>query len=302
MSRYKIYALSLALILGVASANDQERMIKDDLGFPHTLGSSPQRIVSLAPNITEILFALGLEEEIVGVTRYCNYPDQTRTKEKIGGMVDPDLEKIIFLQPDLIIAFRGNPLRLIYRLRDLQLPVFVLEQGTSLESVFSLIRKIGLITHRENPAAALVDSLRKDYERIQACLANVKHIPRVYVNIHGKGLWTCGKDSFLNDLVVKAKGLNIAAEIPRSWLAYNREEIIHQNPEFIIVVTRSQKDFSEIKEWIIRESHLESVLAVKKESIHFLNEDFVTRSGPRIFMALEQLSRILHPNSFRDYQ
>ncbi len=302
MSRYNFYAFSWVFILGVALAGGQERMMKDDLGYTYTWSVPPQRIVSLAPNITEILFALGLEEEIVGVTRYCNYPNQAKTKGKIGGMVDPDLEKIVSLQPDLIIAFRGNPLKLIHRLKDLQLPVFVLEQGTALESVFSLIWKIGVITHRENPAAALVDSLRKDYERIQACLANVKHIPRVYINIHGKGLWTCGKDSFLNDLVVKAKGLNIAAEIPRSWLAYNREEIIHQNPEFIIVVTRSQKDFSEIKEWIIRESHLESVLAVKKESIHFLDEDFVTRSGPRIFMALEQLSRILHPNSFRDHQ
>ncbi len=300
MRRYKIYALSLALILVAGPASDQERMIKDDLGFPHALGSSPQRIVSLAPNITEILFALGLEEEVMGVTRYCNYPDQARTKEKIGGMVNPDLEKIISLQPDLVIAFRGNPLQLIHRLKDLQLPVFVLEQGTSLESVFSLIGKIGLITHRENPAAALIDSLRKDLYRIQACLANVERLPKVYVNIHGKGLWTCGKNSFLNDLVVKAKGLNIAGETPRSWLAYNREELIHQNPELIIVITRSKKDFSEIKEWFTREAHLESIQAVQKESIHFFNEDLITRPGPRIFRALEQLSRILHPDSFED--
>lgn len=300
MIRYKIFALSLALILFTAPVSNQERMIKDDLGFPYTLGSSPQRIVSLAPNITEILFALGLEKEVIGVTRYCNYPDQARTKEKIGGMVNPDLEKIISLQPDLVIAFRGNPLQLIYRLKDLQLPVFVLEQGTSLKSVFSLIRKIGLITHRENSAETLVDSLQKDFYRIQACLANVESIPKVYVNIHGKGLWTCGKDSFLNDLVVKAKGLNIAGEKPRSWLAYNREELIYQNPELIIVITKSNKDFSEIKEWFIREAHLESVQAVQKESIHFFNEDLITRPGPRIFRALEQLSRILHPSSFED--
>lgn len=300
MNRYTIYSWVLALIFVAGPVRDQERMIKDDLGFPYTLGSSPQRIVSLAPNVTEILFALGLEEEVIGVTRYCNYPQKALKKEKIGGMVNPDLEKIISLQPDLVIAFRGNPLRLIHRLKDLQLPVFVLEQGTSLESVFSLIRKIGKITFRENHAAALIDSLQKDLYRIQACLANVERIPKVYINIHGKGLWTCGKNSFLNDLIVKAKGLNIASETPRSWVAYNREELIHQNPELIIVIARSKKDFSEIKEWFMREAHLESIQAVQKESIHFFDEDLITRPGPRIFRALEQISRILHPDSFRD--
>lgn len=300
MNQNKFCALSVALILGVASAGGQERMIKDDLGYAHALGNPPQRIVSLAPNITEILFALSLEEEIIGVTRYCNYPQQALKKEKIGGMVDPDLEKIISLQPDLIIAFQGNPLRLIHRLKDLQLPVFVLQEGTSLESVFFLISKIGLITHKENPAAALVESLRKEFSRIQACLANVEHIPKVYINIHGKGLWTCGNDSFLNDLVVNARGLNIAGATPRSWLAYSREELIHKNPEFIIVVTRSQKDFSEIKEWMIQEAHFENILAVQKDNIRFLDEDLITRPGPRIFRALEQISRILHPDSFRD--
>jgi len=298
MNWYKVFALLLTLLQLTAIAGGQERIITDDLGYPHVLKNPPQRIVSLAPNITEILFALGLEKKIVGVTRYCDYPQQAQKKERIGGMVDPDLEKVISLQPDLVIAFRGNPLRLIRRLKELQLSVFVLEQGTSLESVFSLIEKIGLITYKEKRAISLVDDLNTDYKRVLKLLTSVKHVPKVYINIHGKGLWTCGRDSFLNDLVKKAKGLNIAGEMPRSWLAYNLEEIIHQNPEYIIVITQSQKDFAEIKEWFVQEAHLESTQAVREENIHYLDEDLITRPGPRIFRAFEQLSRILHPTLF----
>jgi len=300
MSQYTVFVLLLIFLQLSAMAAGQERMITDDLGHVHNLKHPPQRIVSLAPNVTEILFALGLEEKIVGVTRYCNYPQQAQKKERIGGMVDLDLEKVISLQPDLVIAFRGNPLRLIRRLKNLQLSVFVLEQGTTLESVFSLIERIGLITHREKAAASLVDGLNKDYKRVLSRLASLKHTPKVYINIHGKGLWTCGRDSFLNDLVNKAKGFNIAGEIPRAWIAYNLEEIIHQDPEYIIVITKSQKDFTEIKGWFSQEAPLRSTQAIRRKNIYYLDEDLITRPGPRIFRALEQLSRILHPALFRN--
>jgi len=300
MRQYTIIALFLTFLQLPAMAGGQERTLTDDLGHVHILKHPPQRIVSLAPNITEILFALGLEEKIVGVTRYCNYPQQAQKKERIGGMVDLDLEKVISLQPDLVIAFRGNPLRLIRRLKNLQLSVFVLEQGTTLESVFSLIERIGLVTHREKAAASLVDGLNKDYKRVLNRLSSVKYAPKVYINIHGKGLWTCGRDSFLNDLVHKAKGFNIAGETPRAWIAYNLEEIIHQDPEYIIVITKSQKDFTEIKEWFTQEAPLGSTQAIREKNIYYLDEDLITRPGPRIFRAFEQLSRILHPALFRN--
>jgi iron complex transport system substrate-binding protein len=300
MSRYTIFALLMIFLHSPAPLSCQERMLTDDLGYVHVLKRPPQRIVSLAPNVTEILFVLGLEKKIVGVTRYCNYPKQAQKKQRIGGMVDLDLEKIISLQPDLVIAFRGNPLQLIHRLKDLQLSVFVLEQGTTLESVFSLIKRIGLVTDREKAAASLVNTLNKDYKRVLDRLASVKQRPKVYINIHGKGLWTCGRDSFLNDLVIKAKGLNIAGKTPRAWIAYNLEEIIHQNPEYIIVITKSKKDFNEIKEWFTQDVPLGSIQAIKRQNIYYLDEDLITRPGPRIFLAFEQLSRILHPSIFRN--
>ena len=298
--KYTAPALCLLFFLNPAIIGNQRLTIKDDLGDTHVFGSPPQRIISLAPNVTEILFALGLENKIIGVTRYCNHPKKAQTKNRIGGIVDPDLEKIIDLRPDLIIAFRGNPLRLIKRLKSLDLPVFVLEIGTTLESVFSLIQRIGLVTQRENAAKDLVAHLNGGLEKTRDRLNNVRTRPKVFINLHGKGLWTCGKNSFMNDLVREAKGTNIAGEVPRAWSNYNREELIHQNPDHIVVLAKIEKDYLEVKTWFVEEAHLESIHAVQKDKISFLNEDLVTRPGPRIFEAFDQLARILHPSSFED--
>jgi iron complex transport system substrate-binding protein len=292
-----VLTICLLFNLNPATSGNQSISIKDDLGNTHVLGAPPERIISLAPNVTEILFALGLEKKIIGVTRYCNYPKNAQTKTRIGGMVDPDLEKIIDLRPDLIIAFRGNPLSLVQRLKDLKLPVFVLEAGTTLESVLSLIERIGLVTRREKAAEGLVDHLRGNLERTRLKLKNVDSRPKVFINLHGKGLWTCGKKSFLNDLVLKAEGVNIAGEVNRAWFSYNREELIQRNPEYIIIISKSKEDFLEVERWFAKESHLESIQAVQNENIYFLNEDLVTRPGPRIFEAFEQLVRILHSSS-----
>ena len=288
----------LLLPLCPAASGSQSKSIKDDLGDTHVLGAPPQRIISLAPNVTEILFALGLENKIIGVTRYCNYPKSAQTKNRIGGMIDPDLEKIIDLRPDLVIAFRGNPLNLVHRLKDLGLSVFVLEAGITIDSVFSLIERIGLVTRREQAAQDLIARLRGYFEEIRGRLKTIDSKPKVFINVHGKGLWTCGKNSFLNDLVLKAEGINITGDVNRAWFNYNREELIHQDPEYIVVITKFREDFLEIERWFAQESHLESIQAVRNENIHFLDADLVTRPGPRIFEALEHLSRILHPSCF----
>ncbi len=295
-----MHAVFLLTFLNAVLFGSQQKTIKDDLDFPFVITSPPQRIISLAPNITEILFDLDLGEKVVGVTRYCDFPEKALKKEKIGGMIDPNLEKIIALNPDLIIGFRGNPLRIIERLRSLHLPLFVLEMGANLETVFIIIEKIGTITQKEEKAEILVESLKKRYNETQAALRDVQHEPRVFLSIHGTGLWTCGKGSFLNDLVGKARGVNIAGNIPRKWLHYNREQLIHDNPEVIIILSKSQGEFSKVKEWIKNEAHLNRIKAVETDRIYFLDENLATRPSPRLIDALEELARILHPQFFKE--
>ncbi len=298
MNSKKVSTVVRLILLVVFILDAQEIIIKDDLGFSFDITAPPQRIISLAPNITETLFALGLGEKVVGVTRYCDFPEDAMKKEKIGGMVDPNLEKIIALKPDLIIGFRGNPLTTLERLRDLNLPVFVLDTGMSIESTLSIVNKIGTVTHAEKRAELFIHSLRKRYEKILSALRRVKQEPKVFLSLHGTGLWTCGKESFLNDLVKKARGVNIAGSIPRKWLNYNREHLIHENPEVIIILAKSKKDFLKTKKWIKSEAHLEGTKAVDADRIYFLDENLATRQGPRLIEALEELARLLHPQCF----
>jgi iron complex transport system substrate-binding protein len=298
MNSKKASTSVLLILLIVFILDAQEKIIKDDLGFPFDMTAPPQRIISLAPNITEILFTLGLGEKVIGVTRYCDFPEDAMKKEKIGGMVDPNLEKIIALKADLIIGFRGNPLTTLERLRNLNLPVFVLDIGTTIESTLSIVKKIGAVTHTEKRAELLIQSLRERYEKILLALRDVKQEPKVFLSLHGTGLWTCGKESFLNDLVKKARGMNIAGNIPRKWLNYNREHLIHEDPEVIIILSKSEKEFLKTKKWIKNEAHLEGTKAVDADRIYFLDENLATRQGPRLIQALEELARLLHPQCF----
>jgi len=298
MNSKKASTSVLLILLIVFILDAQEKIIKDDLGFPFDMTAPPQRIISLAPNITEILFTLGLGEKVIGVTRYCDFPEDAMKKETIGGMVDPNLEKIIALKADLIIGFRGNPLTTLERLRNLNLPVFVLDIGTTIESTLSIVKKIGTITHTEKRAELLIQSLRERYEKILSALRDVKQEPKVFLSLHGTGLWTCGKESFLNDLVKKARGMNIAGNIPRKWLNYNLEHLIHEDPEVIIILSKSEKDFLKTKKWIKNEAHLEGTKAVGADRIYFLDENLATRQGPRLIEALEELARLLHPQCF----
>jgi iron complex transport system substrate-binding protein len=276
----------------------QVKTLKDALGDLFTLSSPPQRIVSLSPNITEILFSLDLGEKIVGVTRYCDYPPQALEKEEVGGMVDLNLEKIYSLNPDLVIGFRGNPLRVLRRMKELDLPLFALEMGSGLESVLDIIFKIGVLTQRESQAQSLIQSMRRKHSHLQESLQEVKKQPKIFFSLHGMGLWTCGKGSFMDDLARKAKGINIAGNIHRRWLHYNREELIHKNPDVVIILAQSKEEFEKARRWIKGESSFQQIRAVIEDRIHFLDADLATRPGPRLVDALIELARILHPSHF----
>lgn len=277
----------------------QEAAIKDDTGRWFTPGPAPpRRIVSLAPNITEILFALGLGDRVAGVTRFCDFPDAARAKEKVGGLVDPSIEKIKSLEPDLVIGFRGNPLRILDRLKALKIPVFILDIGRDIESLYPLIEKIGRVTLAEKEAGGLIRALRAKQEAVRESLKNAPRKPRVFLILHGMGLWTCGQDSYLNDLLAQAQALNITGGVPKKWLHYNREQIIKEDPEAILILAKSSSEFSKAREWLVRESRLDKTSAVRGNRIYWLDENAASRFGPRLIDALAQAALALHPGEF----
>ena len=278
---------------------DVPQVIKDDLGGPFPLpAGTPRRIVSMAPNITEILFALGLGGRIVGVTRFCDWPPEAGAIPKIGGLVDPNVEVIRSLDPDLVIAFRGNPLRLVDRIRKLGLPVFVLDIGQGLDSLFPLIERIGRITRMESAAAGLVAGLRARVEAVDAGLRDVRSRPGVFVLLFGQGLWTCGGESYVNDLIARAGGTNVASSLPKKWVLYKRERIIKDDPGVVFILARSPSDFAAGRAGFARMPGMDGIKAVKEGRIYGLDENAASRFGPRLVEVLARMAELLHPERF----
>jgi iron complex transport system substrate-binding protein len=277
----------------------QPRIVRDDLGRPFSLpASTPTRIVSMAPNITEILFALGLGPNIAGVTRFCDYPPEAASIDKIGGLVNPNIERILARAPDLVVAFRGNPLRVVNRLAALDLPVFVLDIGNGLDALYPLIARIGLVTRRETAAGDLAASLLARQQAVEKALGTVRNKPRVFVVLHGQGLWTCGGQSYLNDIIARAGAVNIAAPMLKKWVLYSPERIVRDDPDAIFVLARSEADFARARDWLAREAHLGTVKAVAAGRIYFLDENSASRFGPRLVDVLDRMARALHPECF----
>jgi iron complex transport system substrate-binding protein len=252
----------------------------------------------MAPNITEILFALGLGLNVVGVTRFCDFPPEAEARPKIGGLVDPNIEIIQSLRPDLIVAFRGNPLRILDRLSELKLPVFILDIGNGLDALYLLIERIGFVTRSDRAASLLVESLRARQRAVEEALGRVAATPRVFVFLYGQGLWTCGGQSYLNDLVTRAGAVNIAAPVPKKWALYSRERIVRDNPDAVFILAKSQADFDKARAWLSGEARLVGITAVRSGRVFFLDENAGSRFGPRLVDILDRMARALHPERF----
>jgi len=291
-------AFFFILISIATTALGQNPIIRDDRGREFRTDTMPQRIVSLAPNITEILFTLGASRQVAGVTRYCDYPPEAATRAKIGGLIDPDIERIRDLAPDLVIAFRGNPLERLDRLERLGLRVFVLDIGYRLSEIPNLVEKIGAVIGRSEEAAALVRTMNEKAGRVASVLAAIAARPRVFLKLQGEGLWTCGRESYFTDLIEKAGGLSVTAGLPKNWLEYGVENLVRDAPDLIVVLPRSEDDFTQTRTWLKKRPGLREMSAVRDDRILRLDENAASRFGPRLFEALEELARLLHPEKF----
>jgi len=252
----------------------------------------------MAPNITEILFALGLGGRVVGVTRFCDWPPEAKAIPKIGGLVDPNVEIIRSLDPDLVIAFRGNPLRVVERIGKLGLPVFILDIGEGLDNLFPLIERIGRVTRTESAAAGLAAKLRARVETVDAGLRGVHSRPAVFVLLYGQGLWTCGGESYVNDLIDRAGGTNAASSLPKKWALYKRERIIKDDPGVVFILARSASDFAAGRARFARMPGMDGIKAVKEGKIYELDENAASRFGPRLVEVLDRMAELLHPERF----
>jgi len=297
-------ALSLVLVASAFGGRESESgaqnppVVKDDLGHEFRLGAPPRRIVSLAPNITEILFALGLEDKVVGVTRYCDFPPEASGGTKIGGLTDPDPEKIQSLEPDLVLAYRGNPLEIVRKLRDLRLPVFVLDEGKKIEHLPEMISRIGAVTGKGSEADALALRLRKDMAAVKNRLTPCASRVRAFLLLSGEGLWTCGSQSHLHDILNQASAVNVAAGIPRPWAPFSREGLLSEDPDVLVLLAPDRKAFEETANRLRTDPRLRHLRAIRHNRLICLDENKASRFGPRLVDVYAELARALHPECF----
>jgi iron complex transport system substrate-binding protein len=282
----------LCLLIPSAAVAGAEQ---DELGRNVNVPAEPRRIVSLAPNITEILFALELEARIVGATSYCNYPERAKRIPRVGGFTDVSLETIVSLAPDLVLATAdGNRKETVEQIERMGLPVYVVNPK-NLEGILATMRRIGRITGSGERARTLTSRFARRVETVSKRVAG-RPRPTVFFQVGLDPIVTVGRNTFIDELVGIAGGASISSGDRTRYPRYSVEEVLARKPDIIVISTMERaKDPSAVAEiW----RRWREIPAVANGRIHPLDPDLIARPSPRIIDALEILARMFHPDAY----
>jgi iron complex transport system substrate-binding protein len=289
----KLYLIAILFHLLITSSLEaKEHIYTDEIGRKVKIPDVPKRIVSLAPSITEILFALGLNEEIVGVTHFCDYPEAALEKPKIGGFINPSIEKIVSIKPDLIIGTRdGNPMETIDRLSGLGFSV-ILTDSKGFDGVIRTISNIGEIVGRQYESRRITGDMIRRKEHI---LAHTRSLPKpkVFFQVGYVSIITVGRGTLGDDLIRLAGGKSISEHESLNYPIYSIEAIILKAPEIIIMSSMENNRFrlNLVKTW----QKWKNIPAVKMNAIYVIDSNLVDRPSPRIIEGLEAMAKMIHP-------
>jgi len=251
------------------------------------------RVISLAPSTTEILFALGLDKEIVAVSRSCNYPPQALSKEKVGTFSDPDIEKILSLKPDLIFCTGLKQAAVVAKLRQLGLRVCVSDPA-NFDELFQSIKEIAILTGRSVQGNRLIAEMRSTIKEIKDKVkkAALTKPLRVYIEIWHGPLVTAGKNSFISEILQIAGAVNIADNCAKSYFDITAEEVIASDPQAIIVAYMDNRD---AKAELARRPGWKNITAVKNGCVYNdINSDIFLRPSPRLAQGLKEIYKRLY--------
>lgn len=272
--------------------SDALHTVVDETGRRVAVPEHPQRIVSLAPSITETLYALGQDEKVAGDTDYCDYPPAATRKPHVGAVLNPSIEKIVSLKPDLVIGIaEANRRETADQLARLGIPLYGMSDK-SLDDVLRSIRDLGGLLDCQAQATALASSLE---ERVQAVERRVAGLPepRVLFVTWYQPLITVGAHSFVADVIRRAGGRSISDDLPGEWPRLSIEAVLARNPDIVLLpkshtYTPSLDDFRHLPGW-------RDLAAVKAGRVYFIS-DTIVRPCPRLVDSLEEVARILHSN------
>ena len=299
MRKFTLILIILTLLVSLAAACAKPAAawtIIDDSGRPVYIEKIPQRIVSLAPSITEILFALDLGDRVFGVTDYCDYPEEAKTKPKVGAPFPGlSIEDIVVLEPDLILSVAGT---VVGQLESIGLTVVVL-QPRNIAGIYGDIEMVGKITGRGKEAEEIVNNMKDRIDAVVAKTAAIAQKPTVFYEVDASWNenkpWTVGFNTFQDDLINLAGGRNIATG-RSGWYETSIEEILDADPDLIIL---EDYQYGVTPEGVADRSAWQGLTAVKEGKVYpIIDPNLTSRQGPRIVDGLEEIARIIHPELF----
>ena len=268
----------------------QTREATDEAGKRVRVPLRPQRVITLAPNLTEIVYAIGAGDSIVGNTTFCDYPAEAKQVAKVGDTLQPNIERIIALKPEIIFISTASQLETFTRQLDERgIAVFVTDPH-DLDGVFRSISTLGDLLGRQGQAEKLVADLRARAAAVEEAVRGRPPVT-VFYQVSPQPLWTAGRRSWITDLVRRAGGKSVTGEVEGEWMRYSDEAALASRPEAIIMATSGEKmDVA---------AALQKSPAAVNRRVYGINGDYLSRPGPRLVEGLEQIARVLHPEAFK---
>jgi iron complex transport system substrate-binding protein len=292
-----VIALLFASLAGCGSSGTSggsgKITLTDDAGNKLVLDKPADRIVSLAPGNTEIVYAVGAQDKLVGVTTYCDYPPAAKKKPKIGDFSTPNVEKIASVNPQVVLVTGGIQKGMVESLNKLGIKVFVIDPK-SFEALFKDMEAVGVMAGIKDVAARKVEAMRKQVSEIQA---KAKDLPKtnVFFEIYKQPLMTAGTGTMIDLMINTAGGKNLGAAAGPQFPEFSEEQLLKDNPDVYVAVKGSQSDPADISQ----RPGYSALKAVKDGRVYVVEDNPFVRSGPRLVQGLQQLAQILHPEVFK---
>lgn len=265
--------------------------IKDGAGRDVTLKAEPKRIVSVAPSNTELVFALGKGGALVGRSDYCDYPEEAKKIESVGGFAPPNYEKVLSMEPDLILMIGGSKDAREKLVNEYKQTVFVMDPK-NFEGLYEGIQNLGVALNAQEQAAKVIADMKGEIEAISEKAAKATSKPKVFYEVWSDPLMTAGSGTFIDDMITAAGGVNAGADV-KGWANFSLEQLAAANPE--IIMTGSADRVAQIKS----RSGWEGFKAIKDGKVFGApDENLVSRPGPRLVQGLKWFAETIHPEIF----
>lgn len=302
MKKIKILVMMFLMIFALASCSQSQKetglsyplTVTDSLEREITINKEPERIVSLSPLMTETVATLGGAEKLVGRTTFCDYPESINSVQDIGDIYSLNVETIVSLKPDLILASDFISEELVNQFESLNIPVVIIYSGKNLDEAYHGIELVASIINKSTEGEEIVASLKKQVGAIEDKVKVATTKPRVYyvVGFGPGGDFTAGGNTFIGQLITLAGGENIAESLD-GW-AYSVEKVVAEDPDIILMSEHagSIEEFSQ-------QPGYKDLRAVKDGAIYFVDDNLVNRAGPRLGLGLEELASKIHPELFK---